>query len=378
MSKPMTRGRPTMIDLFAGAGGLSIGFEKAGFSMVAATDWDHWSCETLRANYPDILVHEGDIAKLDLDDFSNRIGIRTVDMIVGGPPCQGFSQLGKREKSDPRNQMWREYMRVVAYYKPKIFVMENVPQLLASEEFPKIKESARELGYVVTEKILHAVDYGAPQKRKRAIIIGSRIGFVSHPEPTHVSDEKRDLLNGHLPRWRTVRDAIGDLPSKPDGLNWHIGRNPTELSLRRYKAIPAGGNRFDLPTDIMPECWKRKPTGSTDVFGRLEWDKPSLTIRTEFFKPEKGCSLHPVADRPITVREAARLQCFPDDYKLTGSNTQAAKQIGNAVPTALAHAIGRVLIKFLDSEFDEMQQQRIDGEPALKSGSRDLTPEVVG
>lgn len=358
--------QPTFIDLFAGAGGLSIGIQQAGFRPLAATDWDHWSCETLRANHEGMFVHEGDITTVDLDEFAKEIGTTTVDLIVGGPPCQGFSQLGRQQKDDPRNQMWREYLRFVAYFKPKVFLMENVPQLLTSDEFPEIRKLATELGYEVREKVLHAVEYGVPQKRKRAIILGSRIGTPSHPKPTHASADILNLLNVDLKLWNTVRDALADLPLEPDGKNWHIGRNPTPMSLKRYKSIPAGGNRFDLPWDLTPECWKRKKTGSTDVFGRMEWDKPSLTIRTEFFKPEKGCYLHPEAHRPITIREAARLQTFPDDYLFVGSNTQVAKQIGNAVPCRLAHAVGQHLFKFLNTKANDLEEDLIDSLPALQ------------
>ena len=347
--KAQKQDKPTFIDLFAGAGGLSIGLEQAGFQLVAATDWDHWSCETLRANHPGIPVKEGDIVEINLDEFEKETGGIEIDLIVGGPPCQGFSQLGKREKADPRNQLWRQYMRVVDHFRPKIFVMENVPQLLTSDEYAQIRELAEGLGYVVREKVLHAVDYGVPQKRKRAIIIGSRIGIPEHPEPTHVETTKFNLLNQYLKPWTTVRDVIGDLPKKPDGKNWHVGRNPTEMSLARYKTIPEGGNRFNLPRNLMPECWKRKKTGSTDVFGRLWWDKPSLTIRTEFFKPEKGRYLHPKEDRPITIREAARIQTFPDSYVIVGSNVQAAKQVGNAVPAELARNIGVKLLELLNT-----------------------------
>lgn len=356
----MSNKKPTFIDLFAGAGGLSIGIEKAGFKLLAATDWDHWSCETLRANHKDLVVNEGDITSLDLEEFSKQIGTRTVDLIVGGPPCQGFSQLGKQRKDDPRNQMWREYIRFVAFFKPKVFLMENVPQLLTSDEFPKIKKVAEDLGYKVSEKVLHAVEYGVPQKRKRAIIFGSRVDMPQHPMPTHVSPDGFNLLNADLKPWATVKDAIGDLPLEPSGKDWHIGRNPTATSLKRYKSIPAGGNRFDLPLELMPDCWKRKKTGSTDVFGRLEWDKPSLTIRTEFFKPEKGCYLHPQAHRPITIREAARLQTFPDNYVFVGSNVQVSKQIGNAVPCHLALSVGRELFKILNASAYSVQNEAVD------------------
>lgn len=358
--------KPVFIDLFAGAGGLSIGLEQAGFELVAATDWDHWSCETLRANHPNILVKEGDIVGLDLEEFERELGVKEVDVIVGGPPCQGFSQLGKREKTDPRNQLWRQYMRFVAHFNPKIFVIENVPQLLVSDEYPQIKAMAEGLGYSVKEKILHAVDYGVPQKRKRAIIIGSRIGEPEHPTETHVDPAKINLLNHTRKIWRTVRDVIGDLPKKPTGENWHVGRNPTPLSLERYKHVPEGGNRFDLPTALMPDCWKRKKTGSTDVFGRLSWDKPSLTIRTEFFKPEKGRYLHPKEHRPITIREAARIQTFPDTYVIVGSNVQAAKQVGNAVPAELARNIGKKLLELLDTPIDSLDNKIVNRSTRLQ------------
>lgn len=357
---------PVFIDLFAGAGGLSIGLEQAGFKLIAATDWDHWSCETLRENHPNIIVKEGDISEIKLEDFSNEIGITEIDLIVGGPPCQGFSQLGKKEKNDPRNQLWRQYMRFVAHFSPKMFLMENVPQLLSSDEFTQIKEAAENLGYTVAAKVLHAVDYGVPQKRKRAIIIGSKIGNPEHPVETHVDPIKVSLLNQNFPVWKTVRDAIADLPKVPNGENWHVGRNPTKLSLERYKAVPEGGNRFDLPTKLMPDCWKKKKTGSTDVFGRLEWDKPALTIRTEFFKPEKGRYLHPQEHRPITVREAARIQTFPDNYVIKGSHVQAAKQVGNAVPVELARNIGLKLLESFKSSTDGLHNNVVDSSVGLQ------------
>ena len=147
-----------------------------------------------------------------------------------------------------------------------------------------------------------------------------------------------------------MRDAIGDLPLQPTGSNWHIGRNPLPSSIERYRAVPEGGNRFDLQRnrpDLTPQCWLNKPTGTTDVFGRLWWDRPALTIRTEFFKPEKGRYLHPQADRPITHREAARLMTFPDWFEFEGTKTEVARQIGNAVPPVLGAEIGRFVRKLL-------------------------------
>ena len=158
----------------------------------------------------------------------------------------------------------------------------------------------------------------------------------------------------------TVRDAIGHLPPEPDGCNWHIGRNPTEKSLARYRCIPPGGNRFDLMRerpDITPKCWLRKKTGTTDVFGRLEWDGVACTIRTEFYKPEKGRYLHPEQDRPITHREAACLQSFPDEFEFCGTKIEVARQIGEAVPPKLAYEVAHAVLRSMaGTEIEEQQR----------------------
>ena len=155
------------------------------------------------------------------------------------------------------------------------------------------------------------------------------------------------LFSSGLDPWVTLKEAIGDLPLIPDEKNWHIGRNPSPKSIQRYKHIPEGGNRWDLPRRLMPECWIRKVSGGTDLFGRLWWGQPAFTIRTEFFKPEKGRYLHPQADRPITHREAARLQTFDDHFEFVGSKIEVAKQIGNAVPCLLGQAIARKVKELL-------------------------------
>ena len=321
---------PRVIELFAGCGGMALGFRDAGFRTVLANEWDRSACDTLRANITDRVLN---CAIQEIEKFPKA------DVVAGGPPCQGFSNLGERVPNDPRNQLWRQYFRCVEQARPKVFVLENVPPLLKSAEFVEMKRLAESLGYKVEGRLLNAADYGVPQTRKRAIVIGSRIGEPSFPTPTHVDPSERNLLNQHLPRWRTVRDTIAHLSIEPTGDNWHIGRNPTEISLRRYRCIPAGGNRWNLPIDLMPDCWKRKTEGGTDLFGRLWWDRPSVTIRTEFYKPEKGRYLHPTAHRPITHLEAALLQSFPEDFKFCGKRIGVGVQIGNAVPPVLGHAI---------------------------------------
>jgi len=321
----------TFIDLFCGAGGLAEGFRQAGFRSVFAVELDRHAAETYRTNFGDH-VFEGDIAAL------SNIPV-DADVVIGGPPCQGFSALGKMFPTANHtvlNGLWKEFVRVVELVSPKALVIENVPSFLRSPQYRALRERVEQLGYQLAAGVLNAAHFGVPQRRKRGFIIGLKGARPHLPEPSGQRS--------------TVRDAIGDLPLEPDGLDWHIGRNPTARSIERYRCIPPGGNRFDLiekRPDITPRCWLEKPTGSTDVFGRLEWDKPALTIRTEFFKPEKGRYLHPEADRALTHREAARLQTFPDDFVFVGGKAAVAEQIGNAVPPQLAKAVAECLLEVL-------------------------------
>lgn len=355
-----------LIDLFAGAGGLTLGFTSITkddgtpfFESVWANDYNKEAAYTYRLNFGDHCTH-GDIVDI-LDDEDTQIP--EADIVIGGPPCQGFSLLNRNRDGDPRREMWRPFMEVVERSKACMFVMENVPQLLKTEQHLAITEYAESLGFTVSRgETLLAADYGVPQTRKRAFIIGARRvepNVFFPPAPTHRKPSKE----GDLPVWRTVRDAIFDLP-KPVGteirsrvgnkLSLHFGRNPTEKSKARYRAIPKEGmNRFDLQRvapEITPACWIRKKSGGTDLFGRLWWDRPSVTIRTEFFKPEKGRYLHPKQHRPITHREAARIQSFPDDFVFVGSKIQIAKQIGNAVPPLLANAIAGAVLEIMAAQ----------------------------
>jgi DNA (cytosine-5)-methyltransferase 1 len=283
------------------------------------------------------------------------------DLVVGGPPCQGFSLLNKQRQNDERRGLWRAYYRVLELVQPLAFVMENVPELLKSPEFLRFRRMAvADLGFTVWADVLNAADYGVPQRRRRAIVIGIRGAEPILPRVTHYDPSKFGALIRlpNLEPWRTVREAIGD-PKPPSGTeirdvpppyDLHFGRNPTEQSMQRYRLVGEGENRFDLmrkAPHLTPGCWIRKKTGGTDLFGRLWWDRPAFTIRTEFFKPEKGRYLHPQQHRPITHREAARLQSFPDDHVFVGSKISIARQIGNAVPPRLAAAIGAALVEAL-------------------------------
>lgn len=367
-----------LIDLFAGAGGLTLGFTSIrdadgnpAFESVWANDFNEDAARTYNANFGEHCL-SGDIVDL-LQDPTTKVP--SADVVIGGPPCQGFSLLNKKRKVDPRKQLWRPFMEVVERSGAEVFVMENVRQLLSSEEFHDIRREAERLGFQIAASVLCAADYGVPQERYRAFVIGARRFDPSDafpPKKTHLNPEAsgrqeelfQTFANDPV-SWRTVRDAIADLP-EPIGTeirdeaapyDLHFGRNPTAKSRKRYRAVPPGGNRFDLQRnapEITPACWIRKKTGGTDLFGRLWWDRPSVTIRTEFFKPEKGRYLHPVQHRPITHREAARIQSFPDEFVFTGSKIEIARQIGNAVPPRLAEAVARSAHALLSGDPDYM------------------------
>lgn len=367
----MSNHKYKLIDLFCGAGGLSLGFSEAfgrSFESVWANDFNSYAANTYNANFGNHCV-VGDIIDL-LEDPATIIP--EADVVIGGPPCQGFSLLNRNRDGDVRRSLWKPFMEVVERSKAKIFVMENVPQLLTSEEFDEIAEYAARLGFSSIAKAkLCAADYGAPQIRYRAFIIGCKFAdpnqvfppLKTHYNPELLATKSIGDLQGYVENpkpWRTVRDAFNGLP-EPEGteirselgapLDLHFGRTPTEISIKRYKAIPEEGmNRFDLlkaAPELTPKCWINKTSGGTDLFGRLWWDKPSVTIRTEFFKPEKGRYLHPVAHRPITHREAARIQSFPDSFRFLGSKIEIAKQIGNAVPPVLASQVAGCVEKLL-------------------------------
>lgn len=342
------------LDLFAGAGGLSLGFHLAdkGYEPVFAVEHDLAAAETFATNFG-CPVFAGDIE--EGPEYPEGI-----DVIIGGPPCQGFSPLGRDRDDQSRaklNGLWKHYLDAVRTLKPTAFVIENVPEFQKSAQFAgllHLLETDTELqAYRIGKGVLNAADYGVPQNRRRGILVAIRDYPADElpwpPKPTHGPERTEDVEP-----YRTVRDAFSEptkLPSRTKGLDpyidgdsqhLHFGRKPVEKSLERYKTIPPGGNRFDLMAlrpDITPACWLNKPTGTTDVMGRLWWDRPSATIRTEFFKPEKGRYLHPTANRVISHREAARIQTFPDNYIFEGTKTQIARQIGNAVPPLLGKAI---------------------------------------
>jgi DNA (cytosine-5)-methyltransferase 1 len=344
-----------LIDLFAGCGGLTAGFTStASFEVIGAVEVDVYAAASYAANFGADHMFVGDIAEWV------RTGPPRADVIIGGPPCQGFSALGTRYNRDPRNALWRRYVETVAAAEPRAFVVENVGAFLRSGQFRSLRRETYRGGilrdYRIEAGVLNAADYGTAQVRRRAIVIGTHRDLppAGLPESTHPED-----------RWVSVREALRGLPhrvselSLPDTyvsilgrtvpgtfkhLDIHISRRFTDLSAERYRCIPAGGNRHDLPHHLQAPCWRDHTSGSVDVMGRLVWDRPSVTIRTEFHKPEKGRYLHPSEHRPLTHLEAARLQGFPDNFTWCGPKIAIARQIGNAVPVPLATAVAEHLV----------------------------------
>lgn len=345
----------TVLDLFAGAGGLSAGLGLTDrFVTVQAVEMDVAAAATYSLNHPGTSVHVGPI-----QEWLRDHEVPQVDLIVGGPPCQGFSTLGKQDAEDARNVLWEEYARTVVLARPRYFVVENVAAFLRSAQLARFQRATEPGGlladWTFRARVLNAADYGAAQARRRAVLIGHLrdLPFPGWPTPT-TTDRRltvRQALAGvghdcdgtDLPN-RTTEFAGRLLPGAFRTRELHLDRDYTSTSRARFRTIPPGGNRFDIPDRLLSECWRKHTTGSADVMGRLHWDKPSVTIRTEFFKPEKGRYLHPVAHRAISHLEAARLQGFPDDYRWVGSKTAIARQIGNAVPLPLGEAIGRALL----------------------------------
>ena len=348
----------TILDLFSGAGGMTRGFVDEGFRTVGAVEIEPSAAATYGANFGQKHLYAGSI-----ESFLAEESIPRADVVVGGPPCQGFSNLGRRDPVDPRNRLWRRHAEVVQIAQPSAFVVENVDAFYKSDQLKSLRWQCRKGGLldgyrIAFAKKLNAADFGVPQKRIRCIVIGVRIDLPDPiVEPTHdrsswvstgdVFDCLSHGTNGvDLPddRVATINLKDGRNLSVPGPFHMseiHLGRRPTKESLARYRAIPPGGNWTDLGQHLRPPCWQRKSSGTTDVMGRLRVAEPSVTVRTEFYKPEKGRYLHPVADRPITHAEAATLQGFDSRHLWCGSKVQIARQIGNAVPPALAAAVAR-------------------------------------
>ncbi len=349
------------MDLFAGVGGLSYGFSKLSeFNIIAANEIEKDISTAYKLNHPCVEMLNCDINCLTEDVLKKTLKGQKIDIVVGGPPCQSYSTLGKRQM-DERANLFLQYKRVLEILQPKAFVFENVVGILSMDGgnlFKQIQTEFEELGYVLKYEILDAVDFGVPQHRARVILVGfkNENNFI-YPTPTHGIG---------LKPYVTLKDAIGDLPVLKSGqkkdtyeggitneflefVRCNSNKNVSEHSapkngehlIKIMEALKDGQSKDDLPEDIRPK------SGYGNTYAKLWWNKPSTTITRNFACPSSSRCIHPRDSRAMSIREGARLQSFPDDYKFYGSDSMKRLEIGNAVPPLLSVAIARQMLDAL-------------------------------
>lgn len=363
----------TCSELFCGAGGLSEGFQRAGFRIVSAVDFDEHAAATMRATHPDTNVYHQRIEEISREHLLRGTGLKRggLDVLSGGPPCQAFSVYNhQRGFHDERSGLFRQYLRIVEELQPKFIVMENVAGILSLDEGRAVLEIHKRLGslgYRVEHRVLKAEDYGVPQERRRVFFMGNRLGLpIRWPEVTHGTEPG-------LKPFVNVWDAIGDLPplkilenadgrvyrtepkseyqkamrGKVNVVSNHEAPALAPINLERLKHIPPGGSWRDIPIRLLPAGMKRaKRSDHTKRYGRLEKTGLASTILTKC-DIHWGAYIHPTQDRSLTVREAARLQSFPDNFKFCGPRFEQFRQVGNAVPPILAQAVAKIVMATL-------------------------------
>ncbi|WP_196490515.1 MULTISPECIES: DNA cytosine methyltransferase [Sphingomonadales] len=374
------------MDLFAGAGGLAVGFRNAGWAVVGANDIDKDAGATFRLNFPESVFFEGPVSLLTAETVLRECGLKEgeLDCLIGGPPCQSFSYNNhQRTEIGTRARLFEQYLRIVRGLRPKALIMENVPGILTIGDGSVIKTIQFELeslGYETVVKILSAEEFGTPQVRRRVFIVASRIGAPAQllPQPTHLSADPRKIKAGQrkgLKHLVTVHKAIGDLPQIPNGggeravprggsrafsefqrmarsgtqtVFNHVCHKLTEVNLNRIVHVPEGGNWRDIPRDLLPAGMQRaKLSDHTKRYGRLSRNGLASTLLTKC-DPHWGAYVHPTEHRTISVREAARLQGFPDAFQFAGNCLgKHYEQVGNAVPVPVAWAIAGAVAKHL-------------------------------
>lgn len=379
MKQPSRTSRPlNTVDLFAGAGGLTLGFEEAGFHPLAANDFDEAAATTFRANFPSANFIAGPVENIEGRAILSTASLKRgeLDAILGGPPCQAFSVYNhQRGFHDERSGLFREYLRLVDELLPKVVVMENVVGMTSLDGGRAIDEMHKalgNLGYNVEHRILRAEEYGVPQERRRIFFIGSRVGPIIWPEASH--GRRDDLMTAHLAPLVTVWDAIGDLPKVEmgegsdelkrytrtaksdyqlrlrdgsDGVTNHFAPQLMPVNVERMKYIPVGGSWRDLPQRLLPAGMKlARRSDHTKRYGRLDPHGLFSTILTKA-DLHWGAYIHPEQDRTLTVRECARAQSFPDRFRFLGSRGEQYKQVGNAVPPMLARSVAWSVRKML-------------------------------
>lgn len=357
----------TAIDLFSGGGGLSEGLKQAGFSVIGAVENDLNTVDTYRANHKSTYLFDYDIKHLSVDEVISKCKIERgeLDLLAGCPPCQGFSTLTRNyDSEDKRNSLIKEVARLIDGLLPKTIMIENVPGLKSRgasflDEFLQVLERNE---YQYCYDVLQVADYGVPQTRRRFVLLASRVGTVSIPEPTH-------SMKGEKKKWNTVKDAICGLDepitlsesNKKNGAkayNWNIIRDLSAINLERLKHIPSGGNRFYIPEYLRPNCHKGSNTGYSNVYGRMDWNSPSPTITGGCTTLSKGRFGHPEKQRTISVREAAKLQTFPDSYVFDSDFIDHVCQIiGNALPVEFAKKMSQSCIIPLINQSSSTESQ---------------------
>jgi DNA (cytosine-5)-methyltransferase 1 len=355
MTKNDKRKKIAAFDFFCGCGGTSRGFRNAGIDVAFALDIDPDAKSTFIQNFPDVIFCDKNITKLTTSDLQPTIDKHkdSYKLFCGCAPCQPFTkQNTESPKRDKRKKLLSQFGIIIEEFKPDFVFVENVPGLQKVPKnkrgpFPKFKNLLERIGYHITYGVVAAQDYGAPQLRRRFVLLASKHCEINIPEATHGKD--RDSP------YKTVRDAIEDLPAiaageeykRPNILN-HRAADLSELNMIRIQASDHdGGGRNNWTQELWPECYTRTNengethSGHTDCYGRLWWDRPATGLTTRCISYSNGRFGHPEQDRALSVREAARLQGFDDAFEFTGNLNSMAKQIGNAVPVDLAYAMGR-------------------------------------
>lgn len=328
MRRMSTSNSPKVIDLFAGAGLFGSAFKSEGFNLVRAVELDAVAAATYKANLGDHII---------VGDIRTIVPSGRCDVLIAGPPCQGFSTLGKRDPKDARNTLSLEVVKWADKTSPKVVVIENVAAFLTSSMWRELTDALRMRGYSVRSYIFNAENFGVPQTRKRSFTVAT-FGFDAEIRPITTKNVK------------TVKEALADLPKLPDGKNHHSAPTPSHLALERMRLVPEGGGKKDIikkAPHLVPKSWYKVEGEATDVWGRLWWNKPSNTLRTTLQNPSKGRYIHPEQNRVISLREAARLHSINDNWHFKGTPTQIARQIGNSVPPLLGRAIARSVRQLL-------------------------------
>ena len=351
----------TAVDVFAGGGGLTVGLKRAGFRVLAAIEIEPHAFATYKANHPEVQCLKQDVGDVSGANLRKHIGTNQIDLLAGCPPCQGFTSLTAKygDREDARNILVLEMARLAEEIRPRAIMMENVPGLAkkGKDLYGRLRERLEAAGYQLTDGVLQVADYGVPQFRRRLVLLAG-LGFeIALPAVTH----SKTLAEGLAP-WRTVREAIEGL-SEPATLkqakakgriersDWHVVRDLSARNVERIKAVGAGESRERIPEHLRPRCHREGYAGFSNVYGRMEWDRPAPTITAGCTTFSKGRFGHPEADRTISVREAALLQTFPADYRLdTPYMAHVCDVIGNALPCDFAEAISRQCVEHLDRQ----------------------------